>query len=419
MKLFTSNIDTSNIAQYWDYAYELQGEINSIDQLIELQNPNWSILNQDYYTDSLLLQAGILQLILEQHDQTLEVAVALRVNWLRLHRGLEQHYGENAYLWFNSDNAWPGIQKIYIHQGENKERASQDNNLEPCTTEEARTIAEWLARHNIVLPNNTQLTIWYRQKDVDFFYNVYLFSKTIVDNKVQIVIEPNIILQDDTSTQQENPIFTSKDLILKSGEKIDVELTRCPQGHIVFNNFLEENKKEDPYLSAERRLLTSYKILPKNEILSYYVPSTFVETNNVLEWVWNYDTNFVNATKIVFNLPSASMRVFARTDNNYGLYPTANVQEFSIPAYNVKNNQPEAIIQNINHYIWFSSERTQILHNLYIINDDNGLEDLICDDSCGYFMSNIVNYQVPGYIININNLAQNEKLPLDVYINIV
>jgi hypothetical protein len=45
------------------------------------------------------------------------------------------------------------------------------------------------------------------------------------------------------------------------------------------------------------------------------------------------------------------MRVFARTDNNYGLYPTANVQEFSIPAYNVKNNQPEAIIQNINHYI--------------------------------------------------------------------
>jgi hypothetical protein len=34
-------------------------------------------------------------------------------------------------------------------------------------------------------------------------------------------------------------------------------------------------------------------------------------------------------------------------------------------------------------------------------------------------VSNIVNYQVPGYIININNLAQNEKLPLDVYINIV
>jgi hypothetical protein len=98
-----------------------------------------------------------------------------------------------------------------------------------------------------------------------------------------MIIEPNIILQDATSTQQENPIFTSKDLILKSGEKTDVELTKCPQDHIVFNNFLEENKKEDPYLSVERKLLTSYKILPKNEILSYYVPSTFVETNNVLE----------------------------------------------------------------------------------------------------------------------------------------
>ena len=111
MRLYTLQSST-NVAQKRDYLHELDSKIESLINYIDITNPNWQIVNQQYTTDvdstlistKDLLDYGIIKLAWINN----KMHTCLSINKLKLHKGLINKYGTDSYYWLLNEKSFSG-----------------------------------------------------------------------------------------------------------------------------------------------------------------------------------------------------------------------------------------------------------------------------------------------------------------------
>ena len=128
MRNFTFNPFIQNkFATAKTYIAELNNNVESLLEYIELTNPNYSILNKNlgslidgapYYTDKQLLDAGVLKIAINNTSSNPYAFILICPNKLKLHRGIVQKYGPTCRVSLKDDPQLAS--RLYSELGENE-----------------------------------------------------------------------------------------------------------------------------------------------------------------------------------------------------------------------------------------------------------------------------------------------------------
>ena len=128
MRNFTFNPFVQNkFATAKTYIAELNNNVESLLEYIELTNPNYSILNKNlgglvdgapYYTDKQLLDAGVLKIAINNTSSNPYAFILICPNKLKLHRGIVQKYGPTCRMSLKDDPQLAS--RLYSELGENE-----------------------------------------------------------------------------------------------------------------------------------------------------------------------------------------------------------------------------------------------------------------------------------------------------------
>ena len=128
MRNFTFNPFIQNkFATAKTYIAELNNNVESLLEYIELTNPNYSILNKNlgslvdgapYYTDKQLLDAGVLKIAINNTSSNPYAFILICPNKLKLHRGIIQKYGSTCRISLKDDSQL--VSRLYGELGESE-----------------------------------------------------------------------------------------------------------------------------------------------------------------------------------------------------------------------------------------------------------------------------------------------------------
>ena len=128
MRNFTFNPFIQNkFATAKTYIAELNNNVESLLEYIELTNPNYSILNKNlgslidgapYYTDKQLLDAGVLKIAINNTSSNPYAFILICPNKLKLHRGIVQKYSPTCRISLKDDSQL--VSRLYSELGENE-----------------------------------------------------------------------------------------------------------------------------------------------------------------------------------------------------------------------------------------------------------------------------------------------------------
>ena len=128
MRNFTFNPFVQNkFATAKTYIAELNNNVESLLEYIELTNPNYSILNKNlgglvdgapYYTDKQFLDAGVLKIAINNTSSNPYAFILICPNKLKLHRGIVQKYGPTCRMSLKDDPQLAS--RLYSELGENE-----------------------------------------------------------------------------------------------------------------------------------------------------------------------------------------------------------------------------------------------------------------------------------------------------------
>ena len=396
MRLFTHDIKSSiAIPQLRDYLLESDIRIKGLHDYIEHTNPNYILINENNFFSSDELAANkILNIGLCTDKDKPTAHIILRPNFLKLHRGLLQKYGNDAYCCFGD------IDNRYINIPDD---------------EAAKAAISELQNKYFTLPIN---------KIISFSMDDTSSKEIVLINKENEVLkEYDFLLYHDTTAF--TPILTNN----QSYEEITIEPTtdsltfhHIDEGTAIIANLIEEDTLPNLY-SKQRCELNNYYFLPTVSSLNSYLPvSLSKESNGKLFWNWEYIQNAINiyGKSVVINLNLSPMRLLIHKQNEsfiIGGMPLGNKYKLdyynpsqTILSYLVQNNTIVPQIANNQKTVYSPLNKEVILQQLNT-NRNNTFEEVFFDEEIKTGTTNFDKYYIPFYNITIQNLLKKEVIP--------
>lgn len=394
MRLFTHDTKPSiAIPQLRDYLLESDVRIKGLHDYIEHTNPNYILINENnFFSNDELAANKILNIGFCTDEDKQTAHIILRPNFLKLHRGLLQKYGNDAYCCFGDiDNKYTDI---------------PDN-------ENAKAAILALQNKYFTLPINKIIS--FSMDDVS--------SKEIVliHKENEVLREYDFLLYHNTTAF--TPILTNN----QSYEEITIEPTtdsltfhHIDEGTAIIANLIEEDTLPNLY-SKQRRELNNYYFLPTVSSLNSYLPvSLNQESNGKLFWNWEYIKNAINiyGKSVVINLNLSPMRLLIHKQsdasdpivNKYQL--DYNNPSQTILSYLINNNTITPQIANNQKTVYSPLNNRVILQQLNTrIPDTNTFEEVFFDEEIKTGTTNFDKYYIPFYNITIQNLLKEKVIP--------
>ena len=399
MRLFTHDIKPSiAVPQLRDYLLESDVRIKGLHDYIEHTNPNYILINENnFFSNDELLNNKILNIGLCMNQDKPTAHIILRPNFLKLHRGLLQKYGDDAYCCFGDiDNKYTDI---------------PDN-------ETAKAAISELQNKYFTLPIN---------KIISFSMSDASSKKIVLINKENEVLREYDFLLYNTNTAFA-PILTNN----QSYEEITIEPTEdsltyhhIDEGTAIIANFIEEDTLPNQY-SRERRKLNNYYFLPTVSSLNCYLPVSISKESGKLLWNWEYIKNAINiyGKSVVINLNLSPMRLLIHKQSNLSDLIVNKYQlDYNNPSqtilsYLVNNNTIIPQIANNQKTVYSPLNNEVILQQLNTTNN-NAFEEIFFDEEIKTGTTNFDKYYIPFYNITIQNLLKEEVSPkLQTYLTI-
>lgn len=403
MRLFTHDIKSSiAIPQLRDYLLESDVRIKGLHDYIEHTNPNYILINENnFFSNDELAANKILNIGFCTDEDKQTAHIILRPNFLKLHRGLLQKYGDDAYCCFGDiDNKYTDI----------------PNN------ETAKAAILELQKKYFTLPIN---------KIISFSMND-ASSKKIVLIKAEDLTEYDFLLYNTNTAFA--PILTNN----QSYEEIAIEPTEdsltyhhIDEGTAIIANLIEEDTLPHQY-SRERRKLNNYYFLPTVSSLNCYLPVSISKKSGKILWNWEYIKNAINTygKSVVINLNLSPMRLLIHKQSNpsdlminkYQL--DYNNPSQTILSYLVNNNTIIPQIANNQKIVYSPLNNEVILQQLNtmipnINPNTNTFEEVFFDEEIKTGTTNFDKYYIPFYNITIQNLLREGISPkLKTYLTI-
>ena len=350
MRNFTFNPFVQNkFATAKTYIAELNNNVESLLEYIELTNPNYSILNKNlgglvdgapYYTDKQLLDVGVLKIAINSSVSNPYAFILICPNKLKLHRGIVQKYGSTCRISLKNDSELASASTLYGNLSSNKkllvdelikkffgEISNKDrNNIKVFNITDTKNI-HYIQQGRVIF-SQVQQTI----SDKDSKY------KDINNYSVYPVTSPGAFYIPDLIPDRTLGQWTWK----LSEQKILDDL-------VVFFNWISPN----------------LRFYTKNSLLNY----------------------------IGYNM------VRANTDAR-----TNNFLSFGIDS----NNKIKPLITSYSGTMWTGADVNRLLTNYYsptVIETENKIieEEILLDDSIDFGKDKLVNYSNPYYNITIEH----------------
>lgn len=398
MRLFTHDIKPSiAVPQLRDYLLESDVRIKGLHDYIEHTNPNYILINENnFFSNDELLNNKILNIGFCTNTETAHII--LRPNFLKLHRGLLQKYGDNAYCCFGDiDNKYISI---------------------PNDSKVKTAISELYQKY---FKSSTL------NKIISFSTNETSSKKIVLINKENEVLKEYAFLLYNANTAF-TPILTNN----QSYEEITIEPTEdsltyhhIDEGTAIIANLIEEDTLPNQY-SRERRKLNNYYFLPTVSSLNCYLPVSISKESGKILWNWEYIKNAINTygKSVVINLNLSPMRLLIHKQSNpsdlminkYQL--DYNNPSQTILSYLVNNNTIIPQIANNQKTVYSPLNNEVILQQLNTTNN-NAFEEIFFDEEIKTGTTNFDKYYIPFYNITIQNLLKEEVSPkLQTYLTI-
>ena len=390
MRLFTHDIKPSiAIPQLRDYLLESDVRIKGLHDYIEHTNPNYILINENnFFSNDELLNNKILNIGFCTDTETAHII--LRPNFLKLHRGLLQKYGDNAYCCFGDiDNKYISI---------------------PNDSKVTTAISELYQKY---FKSSTL------NKIISFSMNDASSKKIVLINEGNGILKEYDFLLYNIDTAFV-PILTNN----QSYEEITIEPTEdsltyhhIDEGTAIIANLIEEDTLPNQY-SRERRKLNNYYFLPTVSSLNCYLPVSISQKSGKILWNWEYIKNAINTygKSIVINLNLSPMRLLIHKQSNpsdlminkYQL--DYNNPSQTILSYLVNNNIIIPQIANNQKTVYSPLNNEVILQQLNTTNN-NTFEEVFFDEEIKIGTTNFDKYYIPFYNITIQNLLKEEVIP--------
>ena len=391
MRLFTHDIKPSiAVPQLRDYLLESDVRIKGLHDYIEHTNPNYILINENnFFSNDELLNNKILNIGFCTDTKTAHII--LRPNFLKLHRGLLQKYGDDAYCCFGD------IDNKYIDIPNN---------------ETAKAAISELQKKYFTLPIN---------KIISFSMNDASSKKIVLINKENGVVKEYDFLLYNIDTAFA-PILTNN----QSYEEITIEPTEdsltyhhIDEGTAIIANLIEEDTLLNQY-SRERRKLNNYYFLPTVSSLNCYLPVSISKKSGKILWNWEYIKNAINTygKSVVINLNLSPMRLLIHKQSNSSDLMVNKYQlDYNNPSqtilsYLVNNNTIIPQIANNQKTVYSPLNNEVILQQLNTqVSNTNTFEEVFFDEEIKTGTTNFDKYYIPFYNITIQNLLKEEVIP--------
>ena len=410
MRLYTLQSST-NVAQKRDYLHELDSKIESLINYIDITNPNWQIVNQQYTIDADstlistkdLLNYGIIKLAWINN----KMHTCLSINKLKLHKGLINKYGTDSYYWLLNEKSFSG----QIIKGTIEELQQQEQDLPNGLI---TSLIEW-CKHFFSNYGKFEFSIYVFNIN-DSYVKLSSSDNTLSD--IYLYNNNSVLLA--TLTNGTFNFYSNKPQVLNTSYLIPAQ-----EGCVIFCNYLNENittSTDDP----NRNILSSYKIFSMASASDLYLPTYYTINDKEILWHWDYFESATEkmGTNIIFHLPLPPHRLYIHNiDNTYCLKPlTINDLIHTHTEISMFINN-QTIIPNIASYdgiVWNSVDNNNILSKIYHATDTESgidLEEVFFDQEISINTLNIENYQTSNYNITIKHNIVPTFLKL--YLNIM
>ncbi len=360
MRNYIIPVDTSYVARYKDYLYELEAHADTLTQLNEFGNSNFFILNEtvtdnkqqnhDNYTFAELLKAGIISLV-EWNDI---VYTFLRVDLLKHHRGLINKYGTNTKV-----TVYPVVLSSFIAMTE----LVKDGPM-------AHFLEKYQLNFDDFLNNGKSVACFTSQIDIPNISSKYIWT--------------------------------------------------INEGYIVINNVLEEGSIQvQAFYNTARHNVNNYIIVPSIGSASYYLPNpslTYVDENtSSMHWEYIPEGTTSLGASVYFNLNTAPMRVICSGKSavdGCSAQITSDAEK-----YTFTNWETEPSVFTMTSYkgtLW-AGFNNNIATVQYIKLQNSIEQEIFVDDTIEYGNRIIDNYSKDYYTINVKNfkvdIATGSKSP--------
>lgn len=398
MRLFTHDIKPSiAVPQLRDYLLESDVRIKGLHDYIEHTNPNYILINENnFFSNDELAANKILNIGFCTDTKTAHII--LRPNFLKLHRGLLQKYGDNAYCCFGDiDNKYISI--------------PNDDKVKTAISE---LYKKYFKSSTI-------------NKIISFSMSDASSKKIVLIHKENEVLKEYDFLLYNTNTAFA-PILTNN----QSYEEITIEPTEdsltyhhIDEGTAIIANLIEEDTLPNQY-SKERRKLNNYYFLPTVSSLNCYLPVSISKKSGKILWNWEYIKNAINiyGKSVVINLNLSPMRLLIHKQSNSSDLMVNKYQlDYNNPSqtilsYLVNNNTIIPQIANNQKTVYSPLNNEVILQQLNTTNN-NAFEEVFFDEEIKTGTTNFDKYYIPFYNITIQNLLKEEVSPkLHTYLTI-
>ena len=346
MRNFTFNPFIQNkFATAKTYIAELNNNVESLIEYIELTNPNYSILNKNlgslvdgapYYTDKQLLDAGVLKIAINNSSSENAYAfILICPNKLKLHRGIVQKYGPTCRISLTDDNL-----SLYEHNKWTENDTALINEL---------VINIFGKESGIDINNISVFTI----KSTDYIY--YIPQGRVVFSQVQV-----------TSSDTDNKY---KDI-----NNYSIYPVTSPGTFYIPD--LMPNRTKWTWKISEQKILDDLVVF-----FNWFSPNLRFYTKNSL-------LNYVG-----YNM------IRANTDSR-----TNNFLSFEIGS----DNKIKPHITSYSGTMWTGADVNRLLTNYYsptVIETEKKIieEEILLDDSIDFGKDKLVNYSNPYYNITIEH----------------
>ena len=345
MRNFTFNPFIQNkFATAKTFIAELNNNVESLLEYIELTNPNYSILNKNlgslidgapYYTDKQLLDAGVLKIAINNpNTENAYAFVLICPNKLKLHRGIVQKYGPTCRISLTDDNL-----SLYEH-----------SNL---TDNDKVIIKELVSNIFGKITNDINNIPIFTINSTDYIY--YIPQGRVVFSQVQV-----------TSSDTDNKY---KDI-----NNYSIYPVTSP-GTFYIPDLMPDRTKWTWKIS-EQKILDDLVVF-----FNWFSPNLRFYTKNSL-------LNYVG-----YNI------IRANTDSR-----TNNFLSFEIGS----DNKIQPHITSYSGTMWTGADVNRLLTNYYsptVIETENKIieEEILLDDSIDFGKDKLVNYSNPYYNITIEH----------------
>ena len=350
MRNFTFNPFVQNkFATAKTYIAELNNNIESLLEYIELTNPNYSILNKNlgslvdgapYYTDKQLLDAGVLKIAISNpNTENAYAFVLICPNKLKLHRGIVQKYGPTCRISLKNDLELASASTLYGNLSSNK--------------------------------------------------------KLLVDELIKKFFG-------EISNEDRNNIKVFNITDTKNIHYIQ-------QGRVIFSQVQQTISDKD----SKYKDINNYSVYPVTSPGAFYIPDLIPDrTLRQWTWKLS-EQKILDDIVVFFNWFSPNLRFYTKNSLlNYAGYNvirantdsrTNNFLSFQIDT----DNQINPLITSYSGTMWTGADVNRLLTNYYntrvLDNIITGEEEILLDDSIDFGKDKLVNYSNPYYNITIEH----------------